>query len=246
MRFRKAIGVMNGLLDALLLIGCLALFVAGAYAMYDERLVYDSANDESLLRFKPGYEADAPTDAEKKIQGNMVAWLTIDGTSIDYPVMQGENNSEYLNKNPYGEYSLSGSIFLDSRNDSDFKDEYSLIYGHHMERGAMFGALDEYLEEGYMEKFGKGSLTSDGNRMGLRIFAVLEAPATESAVFAPTENDGETLPYLRRKAKFIKESDWPKDGERILALSTCKYPDTAERTIVFAVIEDASPTEEGD
>lgn len=43
----------------------------------------------------------------------MVAWLTIDDTKIDYPVMQGKDNTEYLNKDPYGDYALAGSIFLD-------------------------------------------------------------------------------------------------------------------------------------
>ena len=105
----------------------------------------------------------------------------------------------------------------------------------------MFGALDEYLEKGYMESHESGTLTAGGERMRLRIFAVLEALATEGAVFAPTENDGETLPYLKSRGKFISEKNWPKEGERVLALSTCKYPDTAERTIVFAAIESTRP-----
>ena len=79
----------------------------------------------------------------------MVGWLTVDGTSIDYPVMQGGNNLTFLNRNPYGEFSLSGSIFLDSRNSPDFSDEYSIIYGHHMAYGKLFGALDAFLDETY-------------------------------------------------------------------------------------------------
>lgn len=75
--------------------------------------------------------------------------MTIDDTNIDYPVMQGEDNNEYLNKDPFGNYALSGSIFLDRRNNPEFKDYYSLIYGHHMEHGMMFGAIDEYLNEDY-------------------------------------------------------------------------------------------------
>ncbi|MBR1845920.1 MAG: class B sortase, partial [Oscillospiraceae bacterium] len=63
--------------------------------------------------------------------------------------MQGETNGKYLNTDPYGEYSLSGSIFLDSRNAGDFSDSYSLVYGHHMADGMMFGALDAFFDEGY-------------------------------------------------------------------------------------------------
>ena len=79
----------------------------------------------------------------------MVGWIVVDDTNIDYPVMQGYDNSQYLNLDPYGEYSLSGSIFLDSRNSSDFTDPYSIIYGHHMEYGKMFGAIDDYLDDQY-------------------------------------------------------------------------------------------------
>lgn len=55
--------------------------------------------------------------------------------------MQGEDNMEYLNKDPYGDYSLSGSIYMDSRNTSDMSDDYLLLYGHHMENDYMFGSI---------------------------------------------------------------------------------------------------------
>jgi SrtB family sortase len=64
---------------------------------------------------------------------DLVGFLTVEGTNIDYPVMQGIDNSHYLNTDPFGAYSLSGSIFLDSRSSPDFSDEYSVIYGHHMD-----------------------------------------------------------------------------------------------------------------
>ena len=77
------------------------------------------------------------------------------------PVMQGKDNYEYLNKDPYGEFSLSGSIFLDARNDLDFEDDYSLIYGHHMEKGAMFGALDDFQDRAYFDQRRSGTIVTD-------------------------------------------------------------------------------------
>ncbi|MBQ6633439.1 MAG: class B sortase [Ruminococcus sp.] len=120
------------------------------YCMYDNYWVYSHALDDSILKYKPtaqGYDPDSSPITE-----DMVAWLTIDGTNIDYPVMQADDNVKYLNTDPFGEYSLSGSIFLDSRNSPDFSDDYSLIYGHHMEYGRMFGALDDFLSEGYLRE----------------------------------------------------------------------------------------------
>lgn len=166
----------------------------------------------------------------------MVAWLTVDDTNIDYPVMQGEDNNEYLNKDPFGDYALSGSIFLDSRNDPEFKDYYSLIYGHHMEHGMMFGAIDEYLNEDYFNSHRTGSLVVGKKTYKIRIFAVLECEATEESIFAPTENDN-TLNYIKQHALFLDDTALPKDNEKLLGLSTCKYPDTVDRTLIFGALD---------
>ncbi|MCR5793722.1 MAG: class B sortase, partial [Solobacterium sp.] len=68
--------------------------------------------------------------------------LVIDDTGIDFPVMQGSDNTEYLTKDPDGNYSVCGSVFLDCRNSADLSDPYNLVYGHHMRGQYMFGALD--------------------------------------------------------------------------------------------------------
>lgn len=154
---RKIIRFIDNMIDKTVFLVCLVLFLLGSYGLYDSYMVYQQATDDSILKYKPGYETDDATN--KKIKENMVAWLTVDNTNIDYPVMQGKDNNEYLNKDPFGDYSLSGSIFLDSRNNPDFDDYYSLVYGHHMEQGMMFGALDDYLKEGYLDSHSSGTLT---------------------------------------------------------------------------------------
>ena len=81
----------------------------------------------------------------------MKAWITIDNTHIDYPVLQGKDDMEYVNKDPFGEFALSGSIFLSTKNASDFSDVYNMTYGHHMENGAMFGDLTKMLDLKYLK-----------------------------------------------------------------------------------------------
>ena len=231
---RRIVRFLDRLTDAGLLVFFLLLFAMGSYALYDSALVYMDANDTSLLKYKPGYEKEEP---EKEIKGNMTAWITLDDTDIDYPVMQGDDNSEYLNKDPYGEYSLSGSIFLDSRNASDFSDPYSLIYGHHMEHGAMFGALDDFLDEDYFSAHRTGTLYAGDDVYRIQVFGVLECAATQEEIFAPTEIPlKDTARYITQKAMYLDEKAWDKD-QKILALSTCKYPDTADRTVVLTTIE---------
>lgn len=89
-----------------------------------------------------------------KLNKDVVGWITIFDTHISYPVVQGKDNQEYLNKDVFGKFSFSGSIFLDYRNACDFTDSYSIIYGHHMEYGAMFGDVVEFKNDDYFQLMG--------------------------------------------------------------------------------------------
>lgn len=95
-KLKRIIHVLDRTEDAFVFLLCVILFFVGLYALIDSYLVYQHANDTSLLKHKPGYE----TDDGRDIVGNMVAWLTVKDTNIDYPVMQGSNNEEYLNTDP--------------------------------------------------------------------------------------------------------------------------------------------------
>lgn len=216
---------------------CLFLVVCALYCVYDAILVYQSAGDAGLLRFKPGYEGDA-SGGKDILKDEMVGWLTVDDTTIDYPVMQGEDNAKFVNTNPYGEYSFSGSIFLDSRNSRDFSDPYNLIYGHHMNHGYMFGALDAFLDKDYLLSHKKATLTVGKTVHDYTILASMSVSASSREIFAPTEvaNDA-IIAYVRQNASVIvPEFDTAVEGKTILACSTCKSPDTADRTVVFGVV----------
>lgn len=215
--------------DAALFLFFLLLFLIGAYTMYDALMIYNSAENTDLKQYRPvpGQESSWDGSALSK---NAVAWLTVEDTSIDYPVMQGKDNNEYLNKDPFGNYALSGSIFLDARNAPDFSDPYSLIYGHHMEYGKMFGSLDSFMKKDFFDTHRKGTLTCQNKVREITFFACLIADGSEKEIFAPTETDG-TLDYVRQHALIWYE---PK-GEQLIALSTCKHPQTTERFIVFGV-----------
>ena len=212
----------------IVLISVLCLLIGG-YSLIDSYLVYQHANDDSILKYKP------VGDSYQRLGADMVAWLTVEGTKIDEPVMQGKDNVEYLNKDPWGDYSMSGSIFLDSRNSSDFGDAYSLIYGHQMEQEAMFGPLAHYLEKDYIKKHSKGELIVGEKTYEIRFFAAMTVEATQEYVFAPTEYAAEdVLAYVKKHADVYREAEAPQEEEkRLLALSTCKYPDSVDRIVVF-------------
>ena len=229
---KRIVNISNSILDVLSFLVFLSFFLIGLYAMYDSYKVYENANDKSLLKYKPGSSQEEAEEEMPEIT-DMIAWITMEGTPIDYPIMQGVDNSEYLNKDPYGNYSLSGSIFLDSRNDKDFTDFYSLLYGHHMDHDYIFGALDLYLDEDFFNKNKSGVLTVGDTIYNLKTFSVVETTATNQEIFAPTENDG-TIDFIKKNSLYLDEL--PDANTKILGLSTCKFPGTTYRTIVFCTM----------
>ena len=231
---RKTIRFMDSAVNRIVAILCLLLFLICLYAMIDALNIYMNANDKSVLKFKPEI---GHGEILQEISEDAIAWLTVDGTSIDYPVMQGSNNDEYLNKDPFGKFSLSGSIFLDSRNSADFSDPYSMLYGHHMEHGAMFGALDYFIEQSYFDQHRTGTLTTaSGQDYNLRFFAACKAYATEKTVFDPPDTTNEQLLQFIQKNAAIYEPQGVNADSRILALSTCQSAENVERMIVFGIM----------
>ena len=231
---RKSIIISHKTINAIVVIVAALLFLICLYAMIDAYNVYVGANDSGITKYKP---ASGNTEKLRELSENAVAWLTVDDTRIDYPVMQGENNTEYLNKAPNGEFSLSGSIFLDSRNDKTFSDPYSLIYGHHMEYGAMFGSLDEYADREYFDAHKTGTLTViKGAEYKITFFASCKAQATDKVIFDPPESSNQALLEYLNKHAIIYDPHGVSAGSKLIALSTCQSAESNERMIVFGTL----------
>ena len=231
---RKSIIFAHKSINFIVAIISLILFLICLYAMIDAYNVYVGASDTGILKYKP---VAGNTEILRELSDDAVAWLTVDGTRIDYPVMQGKTNDDYLNKDPYGEFSLSGSIFLDSRNDKMFSDPYSLVYGHHMEYGAMFGSLDEYAGKEFFDAHKTGSLiVANDTEYQITFFAACKAQATEKIIFDPPESDNPSrLEYLSKNALIY----YPQEvdaSSKLIALSTCQSAESNERMIVFGTL----------
>lgn len=102
-------------------------------------------NKEDEETEKSGSAEDFTVDFEalKKINSDIVAWIRIPGV-LDYPVVQGTDNSYYLHHTFRKEYNIAGSIFLDARNTADFSDGKNIIYDHNMRDGSMFHVLRKF------------------------------------------------------------------------------------------------------
>lgn len=217
-----------------------AVLLYAGYALWDNLRVYNAAGiSGEIMHYKPTVEKNStnPTLPElQAINPDVCAWLTLDDTDIDYPILQGENNAEYLNCDIYKKYSLGGSVFLDCHNNRDFTDRYSLIYGHHMDGGTMFGDIAKFDDETYFYGHQTGWLFVPGKTYKLEIYAFLHEDAYLSPMFdvqLNAEGYANRLSYIRNSA--VHYRDIGADTEdQILALSTCSSATTNGRSIVVA------------
>ena len=233
------------------LIVILCLCTAGiyaAYALWDNDRIYSAASDvqADMIKIKPAVAEDGRASFEEllAINPDVCAWVTLDNTKIDYPVLQGSTNLTYINRDVYGSFALAGSIFLDTRSSRDFSDAYSLLYGHHMENSGMFGDLDLYKDQTFFNENSTGMLILPDRAYNLEIFACLLIDAGEDAIFDPeqqqTDIDG-LLSYARKNNLHLRREAINKlermDMPQVLALSTCSTEFTDARTIILAVME---------
>ena len=227
---------LDRLLNLVMILVLLLILLYAGYALWDSYSVLNKAvvSDE-VLHYKPDVSNPSLADLQG-INPDVCAWLTVDDTNIDYPVLQGDSNTKYLNKDIYGEYSLGGSIFLDYRSSKDFSDRYSLVYGHHMAGGMMFGDIEKFADKTYFDEHQTGWLYLPGKTYKLEIFAFLEVDAYVSVLFnLPVAEDrwNEIVSHIEDDSTYRRAVDLT-NQDKIVAISTCAEGTTNGRTIIIA------------
>lgn len=217
----------------------LLMLLYGGYSLWDTAMVFNGAFLSSdLLQFKPaaGDPDSNPTLAElQAINPDVLGWLTIDDTHIDYPVVIGETDMEYVNKDVYGDFALSGSIFMDSDNARDLSDAYTLVYGHHMDNGAMFGDVVEFVNTDYFESHQTGTLYLPDATYSIEIFACVQVDAFDSMIYDPLAQDGDVSELLHYVDEIAVQSRYigVQPTDKVIGLSTCAEAETNGRVVIF-------------
>lgn len=223
----------------------LLMLLYGGYSLWDTAMVFNGAFLSSdLLQFKPGVSGDPnsnPTLAElQAINPDVLGWLTIDDTHIDYPVVIGDTDMEYVNKDVYGDFALSGSIFMDSDNARDLSDAYTLVYGHHMDNGGMFGDVVEFVNRDFFEGHTTGTLYLPDATYSIELFACVQVDAYDSMIYDPlAQPAGDVSELLNYVEEIAVQSRYigvtPQD--KIIGLSTCAEAETNGRVVLFGRLD---------
>ena len=168
-----------------------------------------------------------------------VGYLSVNNTKINYPVVQASTNSYYLNRDFNKRKNSMGWIFMDYRNNAKDLDKNTIIYGHNIKQGIMFGTLKYALNSSWYKKESNQVITfnTPTKNMKWRIFSIYRIPATEDYLKTEFESDEEYMEFLNmlKNRSIYNFNVELNESSKILTLSTCFSHTT--RHVVHAVLE---------
>lgn len=173
----------------------------------------------------------------------LIGWLEIDGTNIDYPVMQTTNNEYYLDHNYNQEYDKNGSLFLDADCDVVRRNTNLIIYGHHMKSGKMFGDLNKYSSESFCKDHSIirfDTIYEEGTYEVMYVFRSRIYNEDEIVFkyyqFFDASSEREFNSNMNEMAAIALYDTGvtASYGDELLTLSTCDYSETDGRFVVVA------------
>lgn len=173
----------------------------------------------------------------KTVNPDVVGWLTVDGTRIDYPFVQAGDNDYYLHRDINETYSFAGTAFMDFRSDPTFSGLLSVVYGHNMRNGTMFSDVGRYNEAGYFNEHQTGWLYLPNATYQLEIVAYMRVSKNDEMLYRGAYSDDVEkqafLDYMAQNALRYRDlSLTPRDS--LIVLSTCTSNRKEQRNVVIA------------
>lgn len=242
----KIIKGISIVVDLLVLCVILVLAAFGIYNIWDNYQIYQQASSNRFEVYQPAvYDADSSKSVDERFLSlqkknpDIIGWIHVFDTHINYPMLQGKTNQTYINLDPLRKFSLSGSIFLDSYTSKDFSEFSNVIYGHHMDQEKMFGALDLYAKESYAKAHAKGNLYYEGAFHGFDVVSFVETNAYDSVIYshyrADSPNKQKLIDYIHAKGKY--QLTHISTNDKLALFSTCA-DGTDNRYIVVVKVND--------
>ncbi|MCR4962290.1 MAG: class B sortase [Firmicutes bacterium] len=177
--------------------------------------------------------------ALQEINPEIVGWIKGAGANIDYPILRAEDNSYYLDHMYNRENNKSGAIFMDYRCSGDFSDKNTVIYGHHMKNGTMFGGLDRYRDQAFYEANPTLLLATPEQDYSIELICGTVENGDRQFFRLQFENDEAFFTYLddlKKRSTFTSDVKIQAD-DQIITLCTCSYErDNARYAVVGRLV----------
>ena len=195
-----------------------------------EKLIEYNKADNSYEKIRVEKEEENLYDKYEDYRG----WIKIDNTNINYPIVQGKDNSFYLDKDINKNYLSSGSIFMNYLNHG-FNDENTVLFGHHMRNKTMFAQLKKYKEKEFF--YGNNDIVIEVENDKVLKYKVFSAYVTDSkdnyikTNFDDKDQYKEFLEDIKNKSQYKSDID-VNENDKIITLSTCSYEFNDARMVV--------------
>jgi len=229
------------LIAALIGLGAIAFQYISQQRAYDDLEQYASISDAENVSLA---DLTVDWDALRAVNPNIVAWIYIPDSPVNYPVVQGQDNQEYLHKafdGSTGWLASAGTIFLDSNNASDFSDRNSALYGHHMNDGSMFASLSDWQNNDEFNSHRDIYLLTPQGNYRLKTFAMVKTTGTDALVQTTFSSEESYRSYIQDKldrSVVTQEGDvlGASDITQSMLFSTCEYSQADGRAVLFAAV----------
>lgn len=219
--------------------------LAAAQEMYymsePKRKIKKELNIGSLEKKEEDIPVLLPYHLLLEANSDVVGWLRIENTEIDYPIVQASNNEYYLERNYKQEKHRAGSIFMDYRNDIRKENRHLILYGHNMKDGSMFGSLKHFLNEDFLKQNVIFSFETLYKSYTVEIFSVYQTLVDFNYLQTEFSSEQEYEAFLQKlqdKSQFELDVELERTTN-IITLSTCDYTLDREdgRLVIHGVLK---------
>lgn len=234
---------MKRMINNILLIICIFIFCISVWKLYGYYRSYKKAKDTYSKIAKENVKIsknERKIDFKKlKSQNQDIAgWIYIRGTTIDYPIVQGKDNEEYLHQDFNKKKSSSGTIFLDNNCKKDFTSDNNIIYGHHMKNGTMFAQLLKFREKSFLKKHNEIMIFTPDRTIHLKVISAY-AQKAQNKIPVTFANDKQKKAYIKKIESMSEQTikTFRINDSHIYTFVTCSYEGEDNRTYVHAAEE---------
>lgn len=225
---------------------CIAMLLISSYILIRELKEFKESNSSTLELIEEVITEDTNSKETtidwnklKDINDDIIGWIKINDTNIDYPILKDNTELKYLNHSYNGKYNKNGSIFTLNR--KPFNDRITIIYGHNMKSNIMFSELDKYMNKDFFDKHKYFEIYTEECNYKATIFSCYSIGVNQEENNIKLLRFEDEIEYYKNKSK-IKSEENIGEIKKIVKLSTCSYINnhtvpTNQRYYIIAKIE---------
>jgi sortase B len=232
--------------------------------IYEQMRVTESTEEQDTEEIEvteePETETEDPTvyceklydfDELREQNEDIYAWIVVPGTQVDYPVLQCDTDNYYLDYNVDGSRGYPACIYTNKCNFRDFSDYITVLYGHNMKNGSMFGCLHSFEDEEFFEENDSIIVYTEQNRLTYQIYAAVKYNDNYIPSYFDVRSETDKFSFIDSLEEYMDETESHKrdgveieEGDRIITLSTCVSGERPRRYLVIGKLIETAKYEQ--